>query len=653
MSFVVGLDIGTQKLKGVVLSGTPRAYRVVDVFIETIPSLGGDSLNGGADGGGEEGGGDDELHTPLSLDEFVRKVLRDRGLQNADIVVGLDSKDCGIREFPVPFKREDQIQKTVAFEAEQHFLAFDIEEVILEWMKVGESNGKSHLLLFAARKELIEDKLAVLRQADVDPSAVDLDAAALANAFSLSPYYDTTKSTLLIDMGATSTKIVLLEDGKLKKLRSLRSGAALLDPGRMIAEPVVAGASVTGGDRGSSQEPIGGLFGEDSIERRFQEIEEALRRLEPVSTDEFDLVPKDDALDAPIAILSDEDYDRVQETSLDGDPGTELVTSEPGVGDSGDGEGRGGEGQDYRSYLERVGIEIQRTFATAQLNAPIELICLTGGLSQRDEARRFFQEEFDIETVQLDYGESLCGDLEPTRVRELGQEGSVALGYAAKGLGQDLFGVDFRKGPYRFEHRFEKLRFPVLNCAVLCFFVFLQLAYWSYQEYLGLKTTAVLYEEESADVYKTFFDKTVAEGRNPVSAARAQKKRWKDGGHGDRDRFLPFDKIVQDIGNMITSAKIGYFKMNQLDLSLRLQKKAATRSGRGGRSRGYSWRPSKSRLVLETDHNQANTDIERAFRSRKSGWFTAQVSLDRGARGAARKVTVDLSVKENKLNPRD
>ena len=221
------------------------------------------------------------------------------------------------------------------------------------------------------------------------------------------------------------------------------------------------------------------------------------------------------------------------------------------------------------------------------------------------------------------------------------------------GLGQDLFGVDFRKGPYRFEHRFEKLRFPVLNCAVLCFFVFLQLAYWSYQEYLGLKTTAVLYEEESVDVYKTFFDKTVAEGRNPVSAARAQKKRWKDGGHGDRDRFLPFDKIVQDIGNVITSAKIGYFKMNQLDLSLRLQKKAATRSGRGGRSRGYSWRPSKSRLVLETDHNQANTDIERAFRSRKSGWFTAQVSLDRGARGAARKVTVDLSVKENKLNPRD
>ena len=58
MSFVVGLDIGTRKLKGVVLSGTPRAYRVVDVFIETIPSLGGDSLNGGADGGAEEGGGE-------------------------------------------------------------------------------------------------------------------------------------------------------------------------------------------------------------------------------------------------------------------------------------------------------------------------------------------------------------------------------------------------------------------------------------------------------------------------------------------------------------------------------------------------------------------------------------------------------------------
>ena len=55
----------------------------------------------------------------------------------------------------------------------------------------------------------------------------------------------------------------------------------------------------------------------------------------------------------------------------------------------------------YQTYLDRVGVEIQRTLATTQLEVPIDLICLTGVMSRREEAVRYFEESFDLETVRL------------------------------------------------------------------------------------------------------------------------------------------------------------------------------------------------------------------------------------------------------------
>ena len=39
MADVVGLDIGTKTITGVVLSGSPKSFRLVDFFVEDIPEL--------------------------------------------------------------------------------------------------------------------------------------------------------------------------------------------------------------------------------------------------------------------------------------------------------------------------------------------------------------------------------------------------------------------------------------------------------------------------------------------------------------------------------------------------------------------------------------------------------------------------------------
>ncbi|HVR73431.1 MAG TPA: pilus assembly protein PilM, partial [Planctomycetota bacterium] len=573
MALVVGLDIGTHSLTGAVFSGTAKKFRLIDFFKETIPTLDGSAAGNGIPVG--------EYVPPPSLEDLIQRVLVEHNLKSADMVVALDAKDCIIREIPVSFTREDQIEKVIAFEAENFLPTLNIDDVILEYLKVGESNGKSQVILFGVRQDLIATRLETLKRAGVDPIALDLDAVALFNAFAVTPLYNPARSTLLVDMGGTSTKIVLVEAGQLKKVRSFRIGSRLLSPDRLIAQPVAVGA-------GAREAPEGGetIFGDYSIEARFQEIENALRRIDPGSGPAPVSRVEDIGTDTPIAILSDEDYERFQDLAEGSIPGVGAVKGrpaeqpkrlletaegipvaemEPGLpeepalpGGAGAGSGNGARGAtfDYRAYLERIGVEVQRTLATSRIS--VELICLTGGMSGHDEARRYFSEEFDVETIQFDFGDSFATDLDGSDMAEVSQYGAVAVGLAVKELGHDLAALDFRKGRFRYEHRFTRLRFPLLVASALAFAFFLQTAFWSYHEHGRLVSRADGFEQRLAEVYRTFFEKPPTEGRSPLVEAQEQQRSWQGKGAGDVGKSLPYVELIRNFGEVLNSANLEF-----------------------------------------------------------------------------------------------
>jgi hypothetical protein len=534
-------------------------------------------------------------------------------------------------------------------------------------------------VLIAARNSEIEQRLALLKRAEVDPVALDLDSAALANAFALSSSYDETKNTLLVDMGATSTKIVLLEQGKLKKIRSLRTGSTVLDPARMIPEPLAVDAS--GELRGGGV--AGERSGEAALESRFREFENALRELDlgAGAGDRFvsgsdDLGALESRADAPIAILSDDDYLAVQYAeSAEATPAAdvEIEAARPVAGEDGEspehgasrtdataalaagvavendpaGEAPTDESLDYRAYLDRVGVEIQRTLATTQLDAPIELICLTGGMGRREEARRYFQEAFDIDAVRLDFRGSVQTDLDPAQLDLASAEGAVAVGLAAKGLGMDLVGLDFRKGPYRYEHRLERVRIPLLVASILCFAVFLQTAVWSYHRFRYVGEHAGAYEAEAARAYKTFFDKDLAPNRNALVAAQKEKQDWEAGGLSNVGRFLPFVDVVRDVGKVMAEAsKDTYFELSSIRFNFGLSR---TVKGQG-KTKKEEWRSAgDSQLMLDANGSNFHLDVESAFnRSPGSEFFEAETTSSPQPDGTYR-VTVKLKVAEKVL----
>src|SRR5262249_26746288 len=140
----------------------------------------------------------------------------------------------------------------------------------------------------------------------------------------------------------------------------------------------------------------------------------------------------------------------------------------------------------FGDYLQRLGIEIQRTFATSMAGGGVDMICLTGGMSHREEARRFFTDEFDVETIHLDFGDSFPIDLDKEKQEEVSRVGAVAVGLAVKELGGDKVGFDFRKNQFRFERKFERIKYPILCLAIVTFLVFLQGFFILSKEWVGM-----------------------------------------------------------------------------------------------------------------------------------------------------------------------
>ena len=359
MAKFVGLDIGTHTIKGAVFTGKASSPRLVDFFIQEIPTI-----------ESAESANADELGTPESLEQVLERVIEERDLGEAEVAVALDTTDCVLRELTVPFTKDEQIAKTVQFEAEGHFPGLDFDDVTLDYVKIDEADGRSRLAVWVAPNAKIEKRLQTLKAQGIDPVALSVDVAALVNAFSASPLFDKERTTLVVDLGRTTTRFVLFEQGQLRKARALRIETRALDPNRALPSGETGTAQENGDQPGVAVEVVGdgdlsALFDEKTIEKRFREIEEALQKLDPASgegkgsagdakenaertgaskSDEPSAGESsfsNDDFVAPIAILSDEDYDLVREES--DDDGVPLLPMAPPTGelDTGDGESDG------------------------------------------------------------------------------------------------------------------------------------------------------------------------------------------------------------------------------------------------------------------------------------------------------------------------
>ena len=615
MPVILGLDIGSASITGAVFSGNQKKFRLIDFFSEEIPPI-----HSG------EYSEDNDYIPPMSVGELLARIVEERKLKGLDTVTAVDAKDCIMREISVPFTRDEQIRKTVFFEAENYFTGFDLENTILNHIKIGEDGDTSSLIVSALNNEDIESHLDLLKGASVDPMVVDLDTCALFNAYRMSSVYQQERTALVVDMGATSTKIILVEDGELKKMRSCRLETGVSAAARKLLPPGESDAGTGGEDIEAAAE--------SSIDTRFKEIEDALDIFEDEETS-----PRGSQGDLDLSGGAPEEEDVTGEDT--------LVEEADSAGESSSQDYQGmfpGDAKEefnYDDYLSRISLEIQRSLAGATQGASVEVICLTGGMSSRKEACDFFRKEFDTDTVPLDFSGSFEIDPKCGSIGAINAHGAVAIGLGLGPFREDSIGVDYRKGDFRYEHKFERLKIPLIAASLLFFLLFLQLTFWAFRDWKEETTRLALYKKLNRNIYEQFFGEPL-KGSNPVAQMNSKKRAWKGRDLSAIPRFVDFADALRGFSEEMKDSEI-YFVVKSMNFNFEIKQR-----GSGKKSVDYYVQPARVEIEADTSSN-ADVVLPKQFAGPKS-IFNCSASLTGSRAEGKASIPLVLTLKKHALD---
>ncbi len=127
---------------------------------------------------------DDEAHRQDALSQATRDAVYELHAHPNAFVLCADSRNCVVRSIMIPLRGRGKVASAVQFELEP-FLAFPIEELVVDHSIIREVEGQTEVLAVGMRKTAVEEQLTLTRSAGVDPEGVGIDAAGLVGLYLL------------------------------------------------------------------------------------------------------------------------------------------------------------------------------------------------------------------------------------------------------------------------------------------------------------------------------------------------------------------------------------------------------------------------------------------------------------------------------------
>lgn len=169
---------------------------------------------------------DGEVMDPALVAETTQSLLESIGVKSRRVVTAVGGRDVIVKKIQMDRMKESDAREVIRWEAEQ-YVPFDMENVQLDFEildPLGDGLQMS-VLLVAAKRELVEHRVALLREAGVVPSVVDVDAFALFNAFQYN-YPEAMEGVVaLVNVGHELSTVNLLQDGALVLTRDVPFGS--------------------------------------------------------------------------------------------------------------------------------------------------------------------------------------------------------------------------------------------------------------------------------------------------------------------------------------------------------------------------------------------------------------------------------------------
>ena len=418
----VGIDPGEDTAKVVELDGTYRKTRLLRVHVAPVTAPASD-VPGRA-----------EAVAAIAA-EAVGTGMKGEPL------LGHPCREAVLRVLDLPFKGHDQIRKVVKAEAEGEIHGYAVDDMVVDFHEIGEGTaGGTRLLVAAVPKVGLRAQLEALSAHSIEPEHIDLDTMALwraahwagafapdAEAAAVAVPAGPSVVTAVVEIGARSVKVLLVEGENLVDMRVIRVGDASIGDG------------------------IANRHGIEASRAHALALE-CLRTGRDVEAE----------VDGELPAVAEGD-----------DGGEGAATAAPAmrtiVVSHADAEAA------HTAFLQRLARELVRYLTSVTKAATIRGVWLTGMGCRAPGVREMIGEVFGVAAQELDVLGKLQHDLEPEEVEVLGSQLATAIGLALTKLGGPE-GFDLRQEDLVVQRGFERIKFPL---AILCMVGLLALVFYS------------------------------------------------------------------------------------------------------------------------------------------------------------------------------
>jgi type IV pilus assembly protein PilM len=151
---------------------------------------------------------------PPLVAETIRAVIESLGVTPKQVVTAVGGRDIMIKKIQMDRMATEDAREVIRWEAEQ-YVPFDMSSVQLDFQVLDPDDDglQMNVLLVAAKRELVDQRVMLLQDAGLSPAIVDVDAFALHNAFGHN-YPDAGRGVVaLVNVGHEISTILLQQDG--------------------------------------------------------------------------------------------------------------------------------------------------------------------------------------------------------------------------------------------------------------------------------------------------------------------------------------------------------------------------------------------------------------------------------------------------------
>ncbi|MBI4355347.1 MAG: type IV pilus assembly protein PilM [Candidatus Omnitrophica bacterium] len=218
----VGLDVGTTSFKIVELTKQGAQQTLERAVVQDVPST-----------------------DRKAAAAAIKRAFEQHAIGSRRVNIAVSGPAVIVRYIEMPAMTDQELVSAIQFEAEK-YIPFNPAEVVMDSCVIEKFDGdkRMRVLLVAAKKELIDERVALLQEAGLTPRIIDVDAFALANAFlrvQIPAKADEIRAVL--DIGAEVTTATVLRGTRPAFTRDIMAGGNAFTRAMMEKLGVAAAAA--------------------------------------------------------------------------------------------------------------------------------------------------------------------------------------------------------------------------------------------------------------------------------------------------------------------------------------------------------------------------------------------------------------------------